>query len=105
MMIEQSDGERRAGPRIVPGDRGVLIFDGIRLELEDVSRGGFRVELGHLLRFIPGRAYEFDLLFRPGRSRRFRGGSVVARCVWSRAGHAGFRLADPARMVDILHPA
>ena len=105
MTIEQPEDERRTAPRSVPGERGVLIFDGIRLELEDVSRGGFRVELGQLLRFMPGHAYEFDLLLRPGRSRRFRGGSVVARCVWTRAGHAGFRLADPARMVDILHPA
>ncbi len=95
------DSERRSDPRIAPGDRGVLFYDGVRVEVQDVARGGFRVAPRDGLRFVPGWFYEFDLLLRPARKRHFRGGPLVARCMWTRAGESGFRLADPTRAIDI----
>ncbi len=96
-----SGSERRASPRIDPEDRGVILFDGVRLVIGDVARGGFRILVPPPLRFLPGAVYEFDLLLRPKRRFRFGGGTVAARCVWCRPGQAGFRLTDPSRAIDV----
>jgi hypothetical protein len=93
--------DRRSARRIDPGERGVILFDGVRLSVGDMARGGFRIFVPPPLRFVPGAIYEFDLLLKPKRRFRFGGGSVAARCVWHRAGQAGFRLTDPARAIDI----
>lgn len=93
--------ERRASPRIDPEDRGVILFDGVRLVIGDVARGGFRILVPPPLRFLPGAVYEFDLLLKPKRRFRYGGGAVAARCVWCRPGQAGFRLTDPSRAIDV----